>query len=142
MPALLQQIARFAGVGGIATLVHVALGLLIARHFAVPVLLANTIAFMAAVGVSYLGNHGWTFARIGRHDKHFPRFLLVSFTGLALNQLIVYAAVYVGGFDYVYGLAVVVVVVPALSVLMSRHWAFADLGTNDNDAARRRGACS
>lgn len=124
MTGLLGQAARFGVVGVAATALHVALVLLLVEGPGVPPLSANALAFCAALALSYFGNHGWTFAASGRHRRHFPRFAAVALAGLALNQGIMAVAVAGLGLDYRIGLAVVVAVVPALSFLANRAWAF------------------
>ena len=124
MRALVGQAARFGTVGLAATALHVAVVLALVELLAVPVLSANLLAFCAALALSYWGNHGWTFAARGRHEHHFPRFAAIALAGLVLNQGIMAGAVSGLGLDYRIGLAVVVVVVPLLSFLANRAWAF------------------
>jgi putative flippase GtrA len=82
---------------------------------ALPLLWANALAFSVAVFVSYFGNHAWTFGRTGYHRKHFPRFLAVALGGLLLNQSIVFLTVEIAGIPYLYGILLVVLIVPGLS---------------------------
>ncbi len=118
------QVARFAVIGGIATACHVAVAVILVEGPGLAPLWANFPAFCAAVLVSYLGNHSWTFGARGEHLFHFPRFAVTALTGLALNQAIVYAMVEVAGADYRLALAIVVLVVPTLSFAMNRIWVF------------------
>jgi len=122
-----RQAARFAVVGAAATSTHVSVAVLAVERLSTPVLLANALAFAAALLVSYFGNHAWTFRRSGRHNKHFPRFLLIALAGLAANQAIMFAIVNLAGLNYLFGLALVVLIVPASSFVMSRRWAFTEL---------------
>lgn len=130
------QPLRFLAVGGTATVVHVATALALVEIAGWPILSANIVAFAVAVLVSYLGNHRWTFARSGRHDHHLPRFVVLALGGLALNQAIVFALVRGAEIDYRWALLVVVAVVPALSFVANKVWAFADVPT-DRVSARR-----
>jgi len=126
-PQLRVQATRFAVIGAAATITHVSVAVLAVERLSTPVLLANALAFAAAVLVSYFGHHAWTFRRSGRHGKHFPRFLLVALAGLAANQAIMFAIVNLAGLDYLFGLALVVLIVPASSFVLSRRWAFTEL---------------
>lgn len=126
-PQARVQAARFAVVGAAATIAHVSIAVLAAERLRTPVLLANALAFAAALLVSYSGNHAWTFRRSGRHGRHFPRFLLVALAGLAANQAIMFAVVTLAGLHYLFGLARVVLIVPSSSFVMSRRWAFTEL---------------
>ncbi len=121
---LRRQVFRFALVGATATLTHITIALVLHGGMELSPLWANFFAFCTAVLISYFGHHGWTFAVEGRHGFRFPRFVLVALAGLALNQAIVYAMVEVIGWPYGLALAVVVLVVPGLSFLLVRYWAF------------------
>ncbi len=125
MTAIAGQSLRFLAVGGAATLVHVATAIALVEAAGWSILFANIVAFAFAVLVSYLGNHRWTFGRAGRHDHHLPRFIVLALGGLALNQAIVFGMVRSAGIDYRVALMVVVAVVPALSFVLNKVWAFA-----------------
>ena len=120
----LRKVARFAVIGVAATATHVTIGLLLAEGLGMAPFWANFIAFSAAVFVSYFGNLIWTFdmaaARLGR----LPRFAVVSLSGLAANQAIVFATVNMAGWNYRVALAIVLLIVPALTYLANRQWVF------------------
>ena len=125
MSALPAQFARFAVVGGLATLVHLAVGLGLAEGLGVAPWPANLAAFSTAVFVSYFGNQHWTFGSRNRGLGRLPHFLAIALLGLALNQALVYALVDRLGWRYPAALAVVVTVVPLLSFVLNRTWVFA-----------------
>ena len=137
MTAIAGQSLRFLVVGGTATLVHVAIAMALVETAGWSILNANIVAFAVAVLVSYLGNHRWTFGRSGRHDHHLPRFVVLALGGLALNQAIVFAMVRGAEIDYRVALMVVVGVVPALSFVANRCWAFAEVPSGRVSLARR-----
>ena len=85
---------------------------------------ANFAAFGAAVFVSYFGNLIWTFAMAAAGLERLPRFVVVALCGLAANQAIVFAAVDMAGWGYRIALAIILLVVPALTYLASRQWVF------------------
>lgn len=125
--ALAGQGARFAVVGVAATLVHLTCALL-ARHAGASPLAANLAGYVAAVGVSYLGNALWTFRRSAWRGGQLARFVVVSLAGLAANQAITWVLVEQLRWPFWLGLAVVVVAVPALSFVGARLWAFREPG--------------
>ena len=125
MTALVTQFARFAAVGGLATLVHVAVGLSLVEGVGLAPLPANLAAFSAAVLVSYLGNRRWTFGLRDPGLDRLPRFLLVALLGLVLNQALVFLLVERLAWAYGAALAVVVLLVPLLSFMANRRWVFA-----------------
>jgi len=121
---LRRQVLSFALIGIVATLTHASIVLLLVEGRVLGPFAANMIAFSTALFVTYVGNHRWTFGLTGAHQRHFPRFVVIALLGLALNQGIVYLVVDVLTWDYRIGLALVVSVVPAITFLLNRGWAF------------------
>ena len=124
MTALAVQILRFAAVGATATAVHVGAVLLLVEAAGAAPLAANALGFLAAVLVSYLGNRSWTFGARTEHLQGGVRFAAVALLGLGLNQSILYAGVRLLGWDYRLALLAVVLLVPGLSFVLVRAWAF------------------
>ncbi|MGH6946754.1 MAG: GtrA family protein [Kiloniellales bacterium] len=124
MSQMLAQMGRFAIVGGATTLVHVACAVALIELCKVTPLAANLVAFCVALTVSYIGNHSWTFRIVGHHAIHFPRFVTIAAVGLLLNQTIMFGIVEVLDQSYRLALAIVVLVVPSVSFLANRTWAF------------------
>lgn len=124
MTALPRQAFRFAVVGVMATMTHVTVAVVMVEAAAVRPIWANLIAFCAALFVSYGGNHRWTFGQVRGHGRSFPRFATVAVAGLVLNQTIMWALAERGGLDYRIALAVVVLVVPALTFMLNKLWVF------------------
>jgi putative flippase GtrA len=58
-----------------------------------------------------------------------PRYATVALVGLALNIVITFVVVNIGGYWYGYALLAVISTVPAVSFLLSKYWAF---GRNRN----------
>ena len=124
---LLAQIGRFGIVGIIATVVHVTLFLSLVEGFAIKAFWANLLAFSTAVFVSYFGNLIWTFAMPEAGLGRLPRFVLVAFIGLVANQTIVLLLVDLLGQSPRLAIAIVVIVVPAITYLACRWWIFTPL---------------
>jgi len=91
-----KQFVKFAIVGGIGTIVNLAvlkLTLLLwgqfneATPFAVE-LFASGLAFAVAVVNNYLLNRWWTFRSSRTMSTEFLKFLVVSVAGLGLNELV------------------------------------------------------
>lgn len=123
--ALIRQGGTFFLVGIAATAVH-ALVALAARDLAhASAMAATTGGYVGAVGVSYLGNARFTFGRPALHGAQFARFLVVSLSGFAANLGITWLLSNRLGWPFPATLAVIVVVIPALSFTASKLWAFA-----------------
>ncbi len=120
MPALI----RFAISGGLATLTHITVFVLLVESLHMRPLYASVPAFLAAVGVSYVMNYRWTFDAQGPHHVMLPRFVLVALAGLGLNMLITWLVVDVGHYWYGYALAAIVMSVPLVTFSLSKFWVF------------------
>jgi len=125
----LRQISTFALVGGAATAAHLGSALVANQYFGLPPLSSNLVGYTSAVLISYLGNARFTFKRPTMNGAQFARFLAVSLLALALNQAIIYYCSIVLGWDFVWALIPVAIVVPLFSFVMSRVWAFVDRAT-------------
>ncbi len=136
---LFGQAVRFGAVGGAASVTHVTVALTLIEHAGLPILTANGLAFIVAVLVSYIGNHSWTFTRVGHHERHLPRFLAISLAGLALNQVIVFTTATVAGLPYLVGILIVIAVVPVLTFVLSRSWAFIEFRSRTAAIHRAKG---
>lgn len=121
---LLHQVPLFAIVGAAATATHVTAALAARELAGLSPMAANLVGYLAAVGVSYLGNARFTFRRAVWHGPQFMRFVVVSLAGLALTQGLTWLLVEQAGWPFWAGLAVVAVAVPALSFVLQRLWAF------------------
>lgn len=135
MKVLARQAATFAAVGLAATGVHVAAALAFRHGAGLGPLSANFLAYLCAVGVSYLGNARLTFGRPALQGGQFLRFLVVSLLGLACTQGLTWLLVTRWGWRFELGQAVVAVVTPAATFAASRLWAFADYSSRRSRVA-------
>ena len=90
-----KQFVKFAVVGGIGTIVNLAVlkaslflwGRLVGDPTLTVELMASGLAFAVAVVNNYLLNRWWTFRSTGSFAGEFLKFLIVSVAGLGLNEL-------------------------------------------------------
>jgi putative flippase GtrA len=122
---LVRQGGTYAVVGLAATAVHALMSLAARAGLGASAVEATLVGYVCSVGVSYLGNARFTFGRPALHGPQFVRFLAVSLTGLAANVAITWLLVNRLGWPFKAALAVVVVVIPALSFVAAKLWAFA-----------------
>ena len=123
-----RQGGLFALIGVIATGVHVVTALAARTGLQLEPLTANFVGYACAVGFSYVGNARLTFGRPTRNMGQFIRFLVVSLVGLALNQTIIHLLVDIAGWPFWLALGPVVVLVPLLSFVLLKVWAFGERG--------------
>jgi len=121
---MLARLLRFAGVGGIATLVHVLTALGVAAALPVSAQMANVAGFGAAVAVSYLGHARVTFGADLRSGRQFLRFVALAALGLLASSGTVWLVTARLGLGLAVAMAVVAVVVPLTSYLAMRLWVF------------------
>lgn len=118
---------KFAIVGVLATVTHagVAAGLLQAGVLgAFP---ANICGFLVAFGVSFGGHYLWSFSHLrqqGKALKSMTRFLVIALAGFALNSFVLALWLELTSWPDLFGLLVSIAIVPALSFLGARLWAF------------------
>lgn len=120
---LFRQLSRFGVVGIVATVTHVAVGLGLHEGLGVTPLWANLVAFLTALGVSFLGQTRLTFPDATADGGAFLRFTTVAVTGLGLNQAIVWGVTGALGGPYWVALAVIVATVPWLTFALLKFWA-------------------
>ncbi len=124
---LLALMFRYGLVGVAASVVHFGTGYVLNRHLLLAPLLANLAGFAGGLLTAYLGHYHYSFRDRGRHAQRLPRFIVTALTALVLHQLGVYVLVHVLHWDYaLHALPLLLLVVPMITFLMSRHWVFAD----------------
>jgi len=116
--------ARYGIVGIIGTLLHLGILALLVERFQVDPVWSSVIGFFAALITSYILNFFWVFNSRRAHHVAVMRYLLVSFTGLALNTSIMYTVVDVLHWWYGWGALGVIMVVPASNFLLNYLWTF------------------
>jgi putative flippase GtrA len=121
-----RQGGTFLVVGLAATAVHAAASLAARDLGHLVPMMATTVGYLCAVGVSYLGNARITFGRPVLHGAQFARFLVVSLIGFAANLAITHVLSDRLHWPFPATLGIIVVVIPALSFTASKVWAFAE----------------
>lgn len=124
MGKLPGQIVRFGLVGIMATATHIITVLVLVEESKWGPLWANLFAFSLAILVSFRGHYHWTFKVSTPYTFAFPRFFTIVLLGLGLNQTIMFSVVSLLGLNYRLGLAAVIMVVPPISFMVTKLWAF------------------
>lgn len=123
--SLAWQVLRFAGVGVVATAIHIFSALCVKGLFDITALSANFAGFSVAVLVSFIGHAKFTFRVDEPNRQHLRRFLFLSLTSLLISSTITAAATSIGA-SFAVAMLCVGIVVPAASFLGSKYWAFSD----------------
>ncbi len=120
-----RQLIRFVIIGAAASLVHLAVVWYLVDQWAIKELVANVIAYIIAVQVSFWGHHSWSFSgHGGGKRKSMAKFISVSLSGLALNQLSFYLLLKFTPLDYRVALVLVLGFVAVFTFVFSKLWAF------------------
>lgn len=119
------QFLRFALVGAGATLTHALVLTVLVEVMRTDPTVANGLAFVLAVQVTYWGQRLWVFQRKAADARGLLRFGVTAATGLMLNIAIMAAVVDGLLLDYRIGFGIALVAVPLVSFILSRYWVFA-----------------
>lgn len=120
------QGVRFIAVGTTAAAVHWGVVRLTVESMEVAPLVANVAGWMIAFVVSFSGHRFWTFGAttgVGTGQSLW-RFVLVSGTGFAVNEVCYAALLRAGGLRYDLALGVVLVGLAVATFVVSRLWVF------------------
>jgi len=120
-----RQLPWFALFGIAASATHFAVALSAAHFLAMDPLTANTLAFLCALGVSYLGNAIVTFRVDAWRFVAFVKFAALAAVAFAANQAIVFGLTVRMGWPFWASLLVVLAVVPPLTFALAKLWALA-----------------
>lgn len=117
-------IVRFGLVGSLATVIHMAILWILLSMTMMPVLIANTMAFLTAFGFSFAGNYLWTFGAPGSPRRALLRFLTVSASAFFLNSVLLVAILESEWVDSTSAATGSTVVIPIITFFASRFWGF------------------
>lgn len=115
---------RFGLVGILATTIHITVVWTLLSTTLLQVLVANTIAFASAFGVSFAGNYLWTFGSPCSPRRAMLRFLTISASAFLLNTFLLGTILEFGWFDPTSAAISSAAVIPVITFLASRFWGF------------------
>ena len=119
------ELARFAMVGGVATLLHAACGFVAVASFGLSGLVANAIGFGCAWWVSFFGHHIFTFQGRAKGHQAFLRFVLHSCMMFVIAQLVIGGlTTHIASLPDRFIPIIGAIVVPAISFLSSKFFVF------------------
>ncbi len=121
-----RQLFWFGVVGVSAMAVHFAAvaGLLV--PLGQSPLVANVGGFLIAFQVSYWGHRRLTFQADVAHRQAMPRFFAIACLSFAVNEAMYFVLLRYTPLDYRVALLIVLVLVAALTFVLSKLWAFSE----------------
>lgn len=119
------EIIRFGVVGVAATVVHFGMLSLGVELLGIIPAVANGLAFLCAVGVTYFGQSLWVFRdHGGRSSTQLLRFAASLALGFLANMAVMAVATQGLGLSYRIGFLIGCFLVPMLSYVVNRFWVF------------------
>ena len=120
------EVMRFGVVGVIATVLHyIVLSTGVEFIGASPIPMTG-IAFLCAMGVTYVGQSIWVFRVHCHRASRIIKFGVSAFVGLAANIIIMGVAVKLLQLNYTVGFVAGLILVPAITYLINKSWVFAE----------------
>jgi putative flippase GtrA len=120
-----RQFIKFAMVGVVNTMTSFSIYFVGTRLLQMPPLLANAIAFVVAVTVSYALNKRWTFRDTRRVSaSQYSRFVMINIVGLALSEIIIAALHHGLGWNDIVAFFGAVLIVMFWNFGANRLWTF------------------
>jgi putative flippase GtrA len=120
------RLARYLVTGLASLLTHLLILLALVEWLGFDSVFASTLGFLASVVVSYLLQWAWVFNSTRAVAQSFPRFLVVTGIGFALNLGVMAAGTWLLGFHYLPVQIVAFVLVPVSNYLLNGLWTFVD----------------
>lgn len=117
-------LARFGFIGIFSTLAHLTTIWFVLENTAVPILIANLIAFAVAFSVSFLGHYFYTFKMSARFYRSLCRFLLISTIALFSSTLLLEFLMLSSMFSRSASVLISASIIPMVSFAASRIWGF------------------
>lgn len=121
---MIASLLRFGLVGALAALTHYLVAAACLRLGLLSPAWANPAGFAVAFWVSYFGHFHLSFGGNAAHRQALPRFLLTALAGFGTNHLLYLALLHLTPWSPYLDLLIALVLVAAMTFLLSRHWAF------------------
>lgn len=120
------RLVRYGVAGGFSLLSHLLVLLALVELAGWNPVLSSVLGFCLSVVVSFSLQHFWVFEHGLRMRVTFPRFLLVTLFGLALNATIMALGTSVFGWHYLPIQLIAFAAIPISNYLLNRAWTFHD----------------
>lgn len=132
------SVGKFALIGITATLTHAGLASYLLEMHLLAAYFANLLGYAAAFLISFCGHYFWSFNHLRQNGQAYDsmiRFMIISLSGLLLNMFILSLLLNFTDLPDLLGILFSIAIVPALTFLGSRLWAFAH--TQDNQVKQK-----
>lgn len=117
-----RRLARYALVGGGATLIHLVVVICFVDIVGVQAPLANAVAFLVAATFSFLANAMWSFS-VAWNGRTLIRYIAVALGGCLLSAAVARFGEALG-LDYRLAVLLVVLLVTPVTFIAHNYWTF------------------
>lgn len=121
---LRHQLIRYLLVGGLGTVAHLMVLVISVELAGLSATWGAVLGYLCALLISFIFNHKWTFSSKKSYLSSFPKYVLVSVSGLVLNAMMVSGLVNHFGWWYLSAQLIVIWVVPITNYLLNKYWSF------------------
>ncbi len=125
IPLVLIQASRYSLIGIIAAFVHYCVALFCIWYLALVISLANVIAFLCAVWISFLGHRYFTFREQNScSKKSFTKFFIVAILGFIFNETVLISLNSLKLFSIQINLFLTISVTAVLTFILNKYFTF------------------
>ncbi len=121
-----SSMLRFGIVGVSATIIYYIVAL-IASKFGLVAVMANLVGYGAGVATSFVGHFHYTFKKRDNHVRYLIRFIVVTFFGYVLSNVIIFVVMDVNQAPFWLATLIVALTLPPANWICNRYWAFNEL---------------
>lgn len=121
---LTRQLFRYGFVGVAAAFVNYVMVVFLVSCFKMQPLVANGVGFLVAFQVSFSGHRLWTFEQDDFSWPMMSKFFLVASLSFLLSEVLYAYFMHKLHLQYAVALLLVLCIVPVLSFICSKLWAF------------------
>jgi putative flippase GtrA len=126
----ISQFLLFAGLGGIGTIAHYSLLILLVQLFRADPVPASLAGFLLGAIVNFLLSHHIAFRSGARRLQTAPRFFIVAVFGFFINWLFMWLLVASVAAHYLLAQVVATAVTLAINYIANALWTFGRSGTD------------
>jgi putative flippase GtrA len=120
----LFTIGRFAIIGVLATIVHIAIVWVLISHAGLFPIVANLLAFLVAFILSFSGHYYWTFYSRSDRMQALRRFFVISGSAFVLNNIVLTGLLSIEIITAVMAAIYAAFLIPVFTFILSRLWVF------------------
>ena len=119
-----SRLVRFAGIGGVSSLVYVVVVALFVEFLSLEPVSASILGYVISIPVGFLGHRRVTFRSDGHFSAELTRFIFLHCVNIAVSVTGMYGVVDWYGASYWFGSLFAVVFVPISSFIIMNQWVF------------------